>query len=74
MTSQPHPETGPETGNQENIEAIEKKDITKILNKEIQIDEKMNQQQDYKYTRNEQVEEKRLYSQAARQSVSKENT
>ncbi|CAG8716099.1 8083_t:CDS:2 [Gigaspora margarita] len=72
--SQPNPETGPKTGNQEDIEVIKENDTTEISNEEMQIDEKMNKQQDNEYTGNEQVEEKRLYSQAERQLVSGENT
>src|SRR5260363_382817 len=40
----------------------------------MQIDEELNQQQDNEYTGREQVEGKRPYSQAARQSVIGKNT
>ncbi|CAG8792377.1 22159_t:CDS:2, partial [Gigaspora margarita] len=66
--------TGLEIGNQEDIEITEKNYVTEILNEKIQIDEEVNYQQDNAYTENKQVEEKRLYSQAAKQLVTGENT
>ncbi|CAG8634865.1 9420_t:CDS:2, partial [Gigaspora margarita] len=35
-------QTGPETGNQEDIKVTEENNITEILNEEIQIDEEVN--------------------------------
>ncbi|CAG8679094.1 44535_t:CDS:2, partial [Gigaspora margarita] len=56
---------------QEDIEVTKENYITEISNKEMQIDKEVNQQQDNAYTGNEQVKEKRLYSQAKIEEVSR---
>ncbi|CAG8836438.1 8885_t:CDS:1, partial [Gigaspora margarita] len=47
-------QTGLKTGNREDIKVTEENNITGISNEEMQIDEKVNQQQDNEYTENEQ--------------------
>ncbi|CAG8764030.1 4894_t:CDS:2 [Gigaspora margarita] len=73
MMSQPNPEAGPEKGNQEDIVVTEESNSTETSNEKMQINEEVNPQQENTYTKNEQIEGKRLYSQAVRQSVAREN-
>ncbi|CAG8793389.1 6545_t:CDS:2, partial [Gigaspora margarita] len=73
ITSQPNLETGPEKGNREDIEVTVESNSTETSNKEMQIEEEVNPQQKNAYNENKQVEGKRLYSQAAKQSVAREN-